>query len=125
MMPVRKRFCVSVSGLIRIFALCLIFTAMLLQVAHRGEFELPGKSMLISTVSATFDADGTHEEPVDKAADLCAAGSFSCHATAVLVPEETALHLVLAAGPNILTGAKTLLSRFVDVPLPPPLIRRV
>lgn len=125
MEPVRKGFCVSVSGLIRISAVCLIFTAMLLQVAHRGEFELPGEMMPISAVSATIDADNTHEEPVNKAADLCAAGHFSCHATAVLVPEETALHLVLAAGPNILTGANMLLGQFVDVPLQPPLTRRV
>lgn len=125
MLPVGKRFCASVPGLIRIFALCLIFTAMLLQVVHRGEFELSDESMLISAVSVIFDADGSHDEPVDKLADFCGAGYYSCHATAVLVSEETGLHLVLAEGLNILTEARVLPGQSVDVPLQPPLTWRV
>lgn len=124
MKPVRVRFYARVPGLIRLFAFSLAIAAMLSQVAHRVEFEAPDEVMLISAVSATFGTNGTDEEPAGKSADICAIG-FSCHAPAMLVPGEIGLPLAVAATPAIFTKAKMYPGQSVDVPLPPPLNRRV
>jgi hypothetical protein len=114
----------SVSGLIRMFAFCLMIIAMVSQVAHLSEYEAPDEVTLTGAVSEAFGADNTDGAPVGKSTDICAVG-FSCHAPALLVTEEIGLPLVFAAAPAIFTKAKMYPGQSVDVPLQPPLIRRV